>query len=106
MKNVTNQRVHEELLLCHKTTTNGEVNSFPDRRYQEFVNAWSVTKMNDPAFKEQFGTKSVISVDKLDMMLTVYPAVKYGTRLLSELNKKDWTWIFLSAFNYNKLIKL
>ena len=75
-------------------------------KFKEFVRAQSMTKMNDLAFKAQFGTKSAIPVGKLDRLLTVYPAVKDGIRLVSELNKKDRTWILLAALNYDKPIKL
>ena len=73
---------------------------------KEFVRAQSMTKMNDLAFKAQFGTENAIPVGKLDRLLTVYPAVKDGIRLVSELNKKDRTWILLAALNYDKPIKL
>ena len=63
-------------------------------------------KKDDPAFKSQYGTESAIPVGKLDRLIDLYPSIKNGTTLLSELDKKDRTWILLASLKYDAPITL
>jgi len=61
-----------------------------------------VTSKNDPGFKDQFGFESrYMQVGKKDRLIAIYPATKTGTQYLTDLGKKDKTWVFLAALYYD-----
>ena len=48
--------------------------------------------MDNPGFKDRVGLEYCqIPVGKKDRLLSVYPSIKEGTRLLSEIDKNDRT---------------
>ena len=63
--------------------------------------------MNDPGCKDRFDAEyRQIPVDKKNRLLAVYPPTKEGTRLLSEIDKKDRAWILFAALCYEQPVVL
>ena len=63
--------------------------------------------MSNPGFKDQFGVECrQIPVRKKDSLLATCLSIKEGTRLLSNIDKKDQTWVLFAALCYTQLVVL
>ena len=65
-----------------------------------------MTKKGDPSFRAMFGPEGQIPVGKVKRLLAIYLKVKTGITSTAELNKKDRTWILLTALGYDEHLTL